>query len=203
MRINKDRFYQQYIEEFVSIESHATVHNLNIILTSLEEHDYLFDQDNHMLKLCSMSYILATIRHESYDWRKGVYYSPIKEVRASTKQKKLRKMQDRYWNTGYYGRGLIQLTWKENYVKARMLTGQPLVGRPSLLLEDMQLNCELAIKGMLVGLYTGKKLDDYINVQGVDFIGARRIINGTDKAEEIAAVAISFHKILGYSVDKD
>jgi len=45
---------------------------------------------------------------------------------------------------------------------------------------------------MANGSYTGKKLSDYINDQKCDFAGARRIVNGTDKKDEIAAIAQKF-----------
>jgi len=40
---------------------------------------------------------------------------------------------------------------------------------------------------MEIGLYTGKKLSDYIFDDVAAPIAARRIINGTDKAELIAS----------------
>jgi hypothetical protein len=42
------------------------------------------------------------------------------------------------------------------------------------------------------GRYTGRKLSDYINGTMCNFIGARKIINGIDKAELIAGYARSF-----------
>ncbi len=43
---------------------------------------------------------------------------------------------------------------------------------------------------MLKGSFTGKKLSDYINKSSDHFVEARRIINGNDKAFEIAKIAM-------------
>ena len=42
--------------------------------------------------------------------------------------------------------------------------------------------------GMINGMFTGKKLADYFNATTTDWTNSRRIINGTDKAAEIAAI---------------
>ncbi len=63
-----------------------------------------------------MAYLLATIKHECAD-----KWQPIKEYRNRPGSKG-RANQDRYWLTGYMGRGFCQLTWLDNYRKAtRML----------------------------------------------------------------------------------
>jgi hypothetical protein len=49
---------------------------------------------------------------------------------------------------------------------------------------------------MAAGIYTGKKLSDYIGNGKRDYVNARRIINGTDKAQQIAAIAESFRSAL-------
>ena len=43
------------------------------------------------------------------------------------------------------------------------------------------------------GDFTGKSLEDYFNDKTTDWFNARRIINGTDKAAEIAAIAKQFY----------
>lgn len=37
-------------------------------------------------------------------------------------------------------------------------------------------------EGMINGTFIGEKLSDYFNAKTTDWINARRIINGTDKA---------------------
>lgn len=88
-----------------------------------------------------------------------------------------------------YGRGYVQLTWGDNYRKADAKLG--LDGRLAKdydLALDPTIAAGILIQGMLEGWFTGKKLSDYTN----DFVNARRIINGTDKAALIAGYANKF-----------
>jgi hypothetical protein len=65
------------------------------------------------------------------------------------------------------------------------------VNNPDLLL-SVEVGSESHVYCMMNGIYTGKKLSDFINSQKVDFKGARAIINGQDKAELIAGYADDF-----------
>ncbi|WP_313025331.1 hypothetical protein [Pseudomonas lopnurensis] len=49
---------------------------------------------------------------------------------------------------------------------------------------------------MKEGIFTGKKLAHYINASGVDYVEARRIINGADQQQLIADYARRFETIL-------
>ena len=130
--------------------------------------------------LGQLAYILATTIGESN-------VRPIKEYRAA-EGTALRKTQDAYWYTGYYGRGYVQLTWKANYEKFAQFTGADLVGNPDLALRP-DIAAKIIAYGMKNGSFTGKKLSDYISGAKQDFENARRIINGTDKASQFAGYA--------------
>jgi len=57
---------------------------------------------------------------------------------------------------------------------------------------------------MVEGLFTSKKLADYITLQSSNYRGARRIVNGTDKAGPIAEIAEEYEAALlrqGYGVE--
>ena len=95
----------------------------------------------------------------------------------------------------YYGRGYVQLTWDYNYKKAQDKLGAPFYGDPELALEPHHA-AAIMIRGMVEGWFTGKKLADYLNDQHSDYIGARKIINGTDKAQTIAGYAKKFEAFL-------
>lgn len=56
--------------------------------------------------------------------------------------------------------------------------------------------------GMRSGMFTSKTLSNYLNERETDYVGARRIINGTDKAATIAGYAKSFEAILKVSLIK-
>ncbi len=97
-----------------------------------------------------------------------------------------------------YGRGLVQLTWSENYEwadKALGLNGALLANFDKAL--EPAIATRILVKGMEEGAFTGKALRDYLrgDVGTHDgFVPARRIINGNDKSEMIAGLAERFQK---------
>lgn len=99
-----------------------------------------------------------------------------------------------------YGRGLVQLTWHANYVKAddELKLGGKLANDYDLALEP-DIAVKIMVRGMEEGWFTGKKLATYLpNPRGThaEFKAARRIINGTDKDEMVAGYAVSFQDAL-------
>jgi hypothetical protein len=52
------------------------------------------------------------------------------------------------------------------------------------------------IDGMLRGVYTGRRLSEFVNSGGRDFFNARRVINRLDRADKIAAQATEWLKEL-------
>jgi hypothetical protein len=54
--------------------------------------------------------------------------------------------------------------------------------------------------GMIKGLFTGKKLSDYLTDTKKDYFNARRIINGLNEAEHIKKYAKDFEKCLRKSL---
>lgn len=95
----------------------------------------------------------------------------------------------------YVGMGYVQLTWKRNYEKASRELGVDFVANPKLLLNP-KYAAPILVVGMKDGWFTGKRLADYITLQKSDFKGARRIVNGTDKAATIAALARDYDTAL-------
>ncbi|TCL70527.1 hypothetical protein [Rhizobium sp. BK251] len=98
----------------------------------------------------------------------------------------------------FRGRGLVQITGRENY-RTYGIEDDP----------DAALQSSTAVSilfdGMEKGRFTGKKLADYITAGKCDYENARRIINGTDKAKQIAGYAYAFDKALNapqYAVQK-
>ncbi len=150
-----------------------------------------------------LAYILASVFHET-----AGRMLPVRETLASTdagaisaldkafKAGRLRQVKTPYWRKGkngkaYFGRGDIQLTHEDNYEKLGKRIGVDLVGNPSLAL-DIDISAEIAIVGMLEGLFTGRKLTEFFNLKKDDAIGARAVVNGTDKAKLIAGYYKSF-----------
>lgn len=86
----------------------------------------------------------------------------------------------------YAGRGYVQLTGRTNYER------YGLADRPD---DAMKPDVAAAIlrDGMEHGRFTAKKLGDYLPG---DYVEARRIINGTDRASQIAGYARAFETAL-------
>ncbi|PYH40881.1 uncharacterized protein BP01DRAFT_360925 [Aspergillus saccharolyticus JOP 1030-1] len=118
-----------------------------------------------------IAYILATAEWESK-------FSPIEEIGGKNKP-----------YAPYYGRGYVQITHKENYDKYSKLLSLDMVTHPEIALRP-DVSLVVIVHGMSKGSFTGKKLGDYItDFDHKDYINARRIVNGLDRAAEIAAFA--------------
>lgn len=129
-----------------------------------------------------IAYVLATTQ-----WETNQTFQPVRE--AYWLSEAWRKKNLRYYP--YYGRGYVQLTWKNNYEKYSHMLGVDLVGDPDKAMKP-GIALFVLVHGFKTGAFTGRKISDYINSHQADFIGARRCINGTDKAHAIADLAKSF-----------
>lgn len=137
-----------------------------------------------------LAYALATAWHESR-------LKPIEEW-GKGKGKKYGAVN----STGKapYGRGLVQLTWHDNYVRAdkELNLGGALAKDYDLALRP-DIAVQIMARGMEGGWFTGKSLASYIGAglgTEPEFVNARRIINGTDKAALIAGYAVKFQDAL-------
>lgn len=126
-----------------------------------------------------IAYGLATVQ-----WETNHTFRPVKE--AYWLSENWRKKNLLYYP--YYGRGYVQLTWDRNYELYGSILGLELLDEP-----DIALRHDVALfviaHGMKMGSFTGRKLEDYIARNRTDFVNARRVVNGTNKAYEIAALA--------------
>lgn len=91
----------------------------------------------------------------------------------------------------YCGRGYVQLTWRNNYIKAGEAVGVDLEGQPDKAM-DPDIAARILVWGMGGGHFTGRKLADYITPNACDFFNARRIINSLDRAADVAGYARTF-----------
>lgn len=91
----------------------------------------------------------------------------------------------------------MQLTWKENYDKFGKLLKADLLNNPDLALALTNAT-KIMFVGMTKGMFTGKKLADYFAGETEDWVNARRIINGTDRAQLIAGYGKVFYGAISY-----
>ena len=155
-----------------------------------------------------LAYVLATAFHET-----AATMQPVRETLAETDEAailrldrafaggRLASVRRPYWRLDkggrcWLGRGLVQLTHKRNYETMGRLTGIDLVADPCRAME-MDVAVAILIEGMRRGSFTGKRLDDYFSPTRCDWTGARRIINGTDRAEKVGGYGRVFATALG------
>ena len=157
-----------------------------------------------------LAYALAT----SY-WETGRRMQPVREgfatsnagaIQAVTNLYRRGKIRTNYAlpnarGLSFYGRGDVQLTWERNYVVMGGILNLPLATNPDLAL-DAVVSKRILIEGLTKGVsnrgdFTGKSLEDYIRPGGpARYTEARRVVNGTDKAAEIATIAVRFERAL-------
>lgn len=125
------------------------------------------------------AYILAT----AY-WETARTMRPV--VEAFWLSEDWRRRNLRYYP--WHGRGYVQLTWEANYIKAGDKLGLDLTTDPDVVMQP-EVAVQILVQGMMEGWFTGKKLPDYVDGGAKDYIGARRVVNGTDKAKAIAELA--------------
>ena len=156
-----------------------------------------------------LAYMLATAFHETAHWMQPVIETrrasepvnpsvdtAIARLDNAFNSGKLKWVKTPYWRKdadgmSWLGRGFVQLTFKTNYQNAEAKTGIPCTTQPELMLQAAPA-ATVMYGGMIGGWFTGKKLSDYLGNGKVDFVNARRIINGLDRADDIAGYANSF-----------
>lgn len=175
------------------------VDGLNAILDAWER-DYARNDDRWL------AYALATAHHETD--------RTLQPIRERGGEAYLRRMYDvtgdrpalarTMGNTEpgdgvkYCGRGFVQLTWKNNY---RAMTGPTcvdLVAFPDKAME-LPVATEILFTGMIRGMFTGRKLADYFDGKRADWASARRIVNGTDKADLIAGYGKHYYAAIRHA----
>jgi putative chitinase len=196
--MNREVFFSVVRREFFGGRlSQDQVDNLNVLLNTWE--GFYPNSDVHWI-----ANSLAQIYKET-----GGRMIPVRETFANTDAQAIARLERAwnanklpwvrrpYWRDGWFGRGDIQLTHRFNYARMEMRTGHPLVARPSLML-DPKVSKEVAVVGMVEGLFTGKKLADYRFPESLDANpkeNPRRIVNGPDGTDaEVASLHRRFLK---------
>ena len=138
-----------------------------------------------------LAYMFATTHHETdrtiqpieeYGKGKGLEYGKRDPVTGQT----------------YYGRGFVQLTWKRNYASMGKKLQVDLLNHPERAL-DLAVATQVLFQGMMEGSFTGVKLANYFSSDKDDWVNARRIINGLDKANLIATYAKTYYAAISHT----
>lgn len=161
------------------------------------------DGINHLLKACAglplayAAYLLATAWHET-----NKTMQPVRE--AYWLSESWRKANLRYYP--WYGRGYVQVTWEANYQKiensavaAGLCKAGDIMKNPDKMM-DPDISALAARVGMEQGLFTGVSFAKVLPAKGTatraQYMNARTIINGRDKADLIEDYAQAFEGAL-------
>ncbi len=205
MKFDRQKFFNGFKPYFREVAGRAItptqVANLDFLLTSFENSDY-FSSDIRL-----PAYALATTHIETYLPRINSRYAPITEGgnRAYFNKydilhnpRKARELGNLTAGDGYKyrGRGFVQITGKKNYTHFGIADNPDAALEPSTAFRIME-------QGMQNGSFTTERLDDYINDEGCDYVNARRVINGLNRATEIAGIARNVEHFLRESLIAD
>jgi len=172
--MNRSEFYARVRPIFGGSLSQKQVDGIEALLAATDS-----------LPIPHRAYLMATALHET-----ASTMQPIAEY-GKGKGKPYGKPGK--YGQAQYGRGYVQLTWDANYEKA-----DKALGLNGALLRDFNLAmqptiaAQILVRGCEEGWFTGKKLADYLP----DYVQARRVVNGTDKAQLIAGHAREFEAAL-------
>jgi hypothetical protein len=212
--IDVERFVAMYAEQHASFQAESPVlsakskENLREIVKNI---NIYVDKNREMLTIYELSYMFATARHEAYNYTIAEYFSAAPEIGSVSYFDKYDPVlaasaahRERAIGNGntvqgdgfkYRGRGLVHLTWKNNYQKAKDYFGIDFVGSPEEA-AGFKNSVPIMIWGMKEGIFTNQKLGTYVNNTTKDYQGARKVINGSDQKVLIASYATKFEAIL-------
>ncbi len=201
MRIDHTAFFNGYRSAYGKL-TQGMVSGLELLGRNMEA-------DPALKNVQWAAYMLATVKHECADtWQPIVERGPRayfdKYETGTTTGRRLGNTEagDGY---AYRGRGYVQITGRANYAR---MTQVLKLGADADLVADPEQALRPAIAyrimsvGMIRGLFTGKKLADYISAGACDYRNARRIINGIDQAARIAGYATTLEAIIRASIVK-
>jgi len=138
-----------------------------------------------------IAYILATAEHESHlgQWMRESATGWAYEGRSDLDNTRSGD------GPRYKGRGFVQITGRYNYTDWSNRLGIDLVNNPERAAEP-PIAAKILVIGMRDGTFTSHKLNDYIHGATRDFYNARLIVNGHDRAPDIAAIAREYYRVL-------
>jgi putative chitinase len=182
--IDRKFFFDSVRESlFNGVLSQRQVDGMECVLTCWEQH--FADSDTRWL-----AYAMATAHHES-----AFVWDAIEEYGKGSG--KPYGVPAGPYDETYYGRGLVQITWWENYQKAEKNLAEryqmeiPFEQYPHRALE-IEPAALVLLDGLVWGWFTGAKVGDFFNDTKNDAYNARKCVNGLDRADTIAGYHHSF-----------
>ena len=147
--------------------------------------------DNGVIDRGQIAYVFATAEHESHFGRfmmeldDGWYLEDRKDLGNT----------ERGDGPRFKGRGFVQITGRRNYRIWTDKLGINLIDNPEKTALP-EIAALILVRGMRDGSFTNVDLSDFIVGDRRDFFNARRIVNGLDRADDIAQIAESYFKAI-------
>lgn len=196
--MNKSAFFET-LRERLGAFNQSQVDGIEVVLSACAH-----------APLSHAAYMMATAWHETAHTMQPVkeyggasYYFKMYDPKSPILRR--RKMAIANGNTTpgdgvkYCGRGYVQLTWKDNYRRAGVAIGVDLLSNPDLAMVPANA-AKIMRHGMDTGMFTGLSLRHCLPMSGTatraQYIRARQIINGKDKADLIEDYAQHFERAL-------
>lgn len=176
------------------------VDKIEAILTAWEASPYE--------ELADLAYLLATAKHETADFKYmkelggNNYFHKMYDIEGN-RPNKARELGNTHPGDGakFCGMGFVQSTGRGNARKLTALVKEvfhetvDFEQTPERLMEPKYAALALIV-GLERGIFTGKKLGDYLRKEPPDYFNARRCVNALDRAGEIAGYARHFYEAL-------
>ncbi len=202
MKLDRDKFWEGFRPWFDGVTNSSLrndhVQNVEFLLGKFETSPY-FSADARLI-----ADAFAQLHIETYIPKTGSRYAPVTEQGGHDyfnkydiqfNPKKARSLGNLTPGDGfkYRGRGYCQITGKNNYAKFGLIDNPDSALEPETAFHILE-------HGMQYGVFTGFSLTHFIHGETCDYVGARRVINGQNRAAEIAGYARSLEKILTNSL---
>lgn len=195
--MDRVKFYNELRKTLTKSFNQDQVKCMELILDKCLEHEITLDR---------AAYCFGTAWHETgqFRWLREIWGPTAQQKKYEPGTSLAKQLGNTVKGDGkkFMGRGFVHITGRTNYADWSNRLGVDLINKPELA-EIPEYAAEILVLGMKLGTFTGKDLDDYIDELDEsdseelrEYKNARRIVNGTDKADLIAGYALKFEKAL-------
>lgn len=175
------------------------VDGINTIISKAEKYPQplSFTAYNLGTAVVETGFSMQPVRETEFHGRRYTDAQVVARLDRAYQQGRLKQVKKPYWRVdsdgkSWFGRGYVQITHKDNYRRVGDRIGVDLVEDPSRALNP-DVAATIMVIGCQEGLFSGRRLGEFLPG---DFYNARKVVNGLDRAQEIADYASRFLEAL-------